>query len=100
MWSSTLARVAQNYAETCTFAANPNRMAEASGPTFDLTVGENRAFGRTRNYTERIERGWFLQRVDFDFNTNMCLSPGACNEYTQVTIIIIIIITYALVAAN
>ena len=73
--------VAQNYAEMCRFDPNPNRAAQAP---FD-TVGENRAFGRTTNYTDLIERGWFIQqRNNFDFNSNMCLSPGACDEYIQV----------------
>lgn len=80
-WNPDLAMVAQNYAETCMFNPNPNRAAQAP---FD-TVGENRAFGRTTNYTDLIERGWFVvQRNNFDFNSNMCLSPGACDEYIQV----------------
>ena len=69
--------VAQDYAEMCMFGPNPNRADEAD--SFD-TVGENRAFGRTTNYTDLIERGWFVQRTNYNFTTNMCLSPGACNE--------------------
>ena len=66
------------------FSPNPNRMVQASGPSFNDTVGENRAFGRTTNYTDLIERGWFVQRSNFNFSRNICLSPGACDEYTQV----------------
>ena len=74
--------MAQNYAERCVFGPNPNRTEQAAGPE---TVGENRAFGRTTNYTDLIERGWFMQRTIFNFSLNMCLSPGACDEYTQVS---------------
>ena len=81
VWNSELASVAQSYAETCMFGPNPDRANQAEN--FD-TVGENRAFGPTTNYTELIERGWLIQRSNFDFDTNMCLSPGACDEYTQV----------------
>ena len=81
VWNSELASVAQSYAETCMFGPNPDRAEQAE--SFD-TVGENRAFGPTNNYTQLIERGWFIQRSNFDFDTNMCLSPGACDEYTQV----------------
>ena len=73
--------VAQRYAETCMFGPNPDRAQQAQ--SFD-TVGENRAFGRSTNYTDLIERGWFVQRANFDFDANMCLSPGACDEYIQV----------------
>ena len=79
-WNSDLAMVAQNYAEMCMFDPNPDRAAQAP---FD-TVGENRAFGRSKNYLDLIERGWFVQRLNFDFDSNMCLSPGACDEYIQV----------------
>ena len=72
--------MAQNYSEMCMFDPNPDRAAQAH---FD-TVGENRAFGRSKNYTDLIERGWFVQRVNFDFNNSKCLSPGACDEYIQV----------------
>ena len=81
VWNQELASVAQRYSETCMFGPNPNRANQA--PIFD-TVGENRAFGRTTNYTDLIERGWFVQRSNFNFSRNICLSPGACDEYTQV----------------
>ena len=70
--------VAQGYAEMCIFGPNQNR-TEQAGSSFD-SVGENRAFGRTTNYTDLIERGWFVQRTNYNFTTNMCLSPGVCNE--------------------
>ena len=72
--------VAQSYAETCIFTPNPDRAAQAP---FD-TVGENRAFGRTTNYTDLIERGWLVQKTKYNTSTNTCLSPGACDEYIQV----------------
>ena len=73
--------VAQAYAETCMFQENTERAQQA--PSFD-TVGENRAFGRSTNYTDLIERGWFAQRANFDFDNNMCFTQGVCDEYTQV----------------
>ena len=83
-WSSALATVAQGYAEMCMFDPNPDRTAQAAALFFTGTVGENRAFGRTTNYTALIERGWFVERLNFDFTSIMCLSPGACDEYIQV----------------
>ena len=76
--------VAQGYAEMCMFGPNPGRGDQAN--SFDI-VGENRAFGRTTNYTDLIERGWFVQRTNYNSSTKSCLSPGACNEYIQVTIL-------------
>ena len=77
--------MAQDYAEMCMFGPNPNRAAvNQTSSQFD-TVGENRAFGRTTNYTDLIERGWFVQRTNYNSSTKSCLSPGACNEYIQVT---------------
>ena len=74
--------MAQNYAKTCMFTPNPDKAAQA--PSFD-TVGENRAFGRTTNYTDLIERGWIVvQRNNYNASTNTCLSPGGCDEYIQV----------------
>ena len=83
-WNSQLAQVAQGYAEMCMFGPNPNRNEQAAALSFTTTVGENRAFGRSTNYTDLIERGWFVQRANYDFDANMCLSPGACDEYIQV----------------
>jgi hypothetical protein len=83
-WNGILATVAQGYAEMCVFDPNPDRAVQAAALSFDDTVGENRAFGRTTNYTELIERGWFVQRTNFNFTVNMCLSLGACDEYMQV----------------
>ena len=74
--------MAENYAEMCMFDPNPNRAAQAP---FD-TVEENRAFGKTTNYTDLIERGWFIQRLNYNASTNACLSPGACDEYILVKI--------------
>ena len=65
------------------FNPNPDRAAQAPG--FD-TVGENRAIGTTTNYTDIIERGWFLQRNNYNASANTCLSPGGCDEYIQVKI--------------
>ena len=72
--------MAQNYAALCMFGPNPNRTDQAS---FDM-VGENRAFGRTTNYTELVERGWFVQRTKYNVSTSTCQSPGACDEYLLV----------------
>ena len=83
-WNGILATVAQGYAEMCMFDPNSDRTAQAAALSFNETVGENRAFGRTTNYTELIERGWFVQRANFNFTANMCLSLGACDEYMQV----------------
>ena len=76
--------VAQSYAEMCMFGPNLGRADQAN--SFD-TVGENWTFGRTTNYTDLIERGWFVQRTNYNSSTKSCLSPGACNEYIQVTIL-------------
>ena len=94
-WNSILATVAQGYAEMCMFDPNPDRTAQAAALSFNNTVGENRAFGRTTNYTELIERGWFVQRANFNFTINMCLSLGACDEYMQVCPIYIYVINAA-----
>ena len=58
-WDYDLATVAQNHSEMCIFDPNPDRAAQAP---FD-TVGENRAFGRSTNYTDLIERGLFVQHL-------------------------------------
>ena len=82
-WNTELAGVAQAYAEMCIFRDNPDRADQA--PSFP-TVGENLSASNTRtpNYTEFVERGWFSQRVNYNYDTNMCSSPGSCTDYTQV----------------
>ena len=83
-WNSILAKVAQTYAGMCMFGPNLKRAEQAAELSFSGTVGENRAFGRSTNYTDLIERGWFAQRANFDFDNNMCFTQGVCDEYTQV----------------
>ena len=75
--------MAQNHAEMCVFARNPNRAIQA--PSF-ATVGENLAASITQNpnYTMFVELGWFNQMPNYDYVTNMCSSPGSCTAYTQV----------------
>ena len=82
-WNEELARVAQAYAEMCQFRDNPNRADNVSFPT----VGESLSASNTRspNYTEFVERSWFNQRVNYDYQTNMCSSPGSCTDYVQVS---------------
>ena len=79
-WNRDLAAVAENYAQMCMFDPNPNRNDQAP---FDK-VEENRAFGSMTNYTDLIERGWFVQRINYNVSTKTCLSPGACDEYITV----------------
>ena len=76
--------MAQAYAEMCQFRDNPNRADNVSFPT----VGESLSASNTRspNYTEFVERSWFNQRVNYNYQTNMCSSPGSCTDYVQVRV--------------
>lgn len=81
-WNEELAEVAQAHAERCNFIENSNRAENVSFPT----VGENLSAtdARPPNYTELVERSWFSQRTNYDYQTNMCTTPGSCTDYVQV----------------
>jgi len=69
--------MASEYAMQCMFMENMNR---TDG------VGENLAAssGRSPNYTLLVERSWFSQMANYDYQTNMCSSPQSCVDYIQV----------------
>ena len=81
-WNDELAMVAQNYADMCIFARNPQRADQA--PSFAM-VGENLFVTGLENvtvsYTAVVE-DWYNQNVNYDFQFNNCSGP--CDEYRQV----------------
>ncbi len=81
-WNEELAAVAQAHAERCSFTENENRAENVSF----LTVGENLSAtnANTPNYTRFVEMAWFSQRVNYDYQSNMCTSQDSCADYIQV----------------
>ena len=86
-WNEELARVAQAHAASCSFSDNTNR---ADNVSF-ATVGENLSASNagTPNYTLFVEMGWFSQRDNYNYQTNMCTTQDSCTDYIQVYIYII-----------
>lgn len=83
VWNEELAAAALAHSRLCTLTPDPNRADQV--PSFD-TVGEIQTAAGTisPNYTLVIERAWFSQRNNYDFEENMCSSANACSSYTQV----------------
>lgn len=89
-WSSELARVAQAYAERCTWAHNPDRFAEYGK---GVNVGENLFAYYDGGEVTRLERArlvqgvvnWVDKEVEFyDYDTGACEEGQMCGHYTQV----------------
>ncbi len=85
-WNEELARVAQAHAASCSLSENTNR---ADNVSF-ATVGENLSASNAGapNYTRFVEMGWFSQRDNYDFQSNMCTTQDSCTDYIQVLYII------------
>ena len=84
VWSDQLAAVAQNYADTCTWAHNPNRNAQAGYP-----AGENLYASSVSQTTEVLvsgTQGWYDEILGYNFATGSCDTSVVpmCGHYTQV----------------
>ncbi|NEO69085.1 CAP domain-containing protein [Moorena sp. SIO3H5] len=80
-WDNTLAGVAQNYADTCTWGHNRNRTQQAGGKFSYL--GENLYLTTNQNHqmTAPVD-SWYNEVKDYDYATNS--SSGVTGHYTQV----------------
>ena len=83
VWNDDLARVAQQYAENCTFLYNADRTRQQNVYSY---VGENMGLTASAyvDYTLMIQ-SWNDDVYDYNYATNHCYG-GTCGKYTQVYI--------------
>lgn len=79
-WDPELARIAQNYAETCTWEHNSH-----CSDTYPGYVGENLYMTTWPNSTpEDAVQSWADEAQYYDHTTNTCQNGQVCGHYTQV----------------
>eukprot|EP00117_Sycon_ciliatum_P016217 scpid52422/ scgid15743/ Peptidase inhibitor 16; Cysteine-rich protease inhibitor len=83
VWDATLATVAQNFADTCRFQGNPNRVAQTNGKY--VSVGENQLFiiGSSPVYGW-VARHWAQEAAYYDYSTDTCSAGRSCSRYEQI----------------
>ncbi|XP_071801088.1 peptidase inhibitor R3HDML-like [Asterias amurensis] len=84
-WDNSLAKKAQDWADTCTLGHNPSHTI--SGKSWSW-IGENMAFSTEKDLGNMVQM-WQEEQQIFDYNSNQC-NPHpsdpllrACGHYTQ-----------------
>ncbi len=79
-WDFDLVQIAWDYAQTCTWAHNPNASDNYSG-----YVGENLyATTRPNSTPETAVQTWADEAQNYDYATNTCQGNDECRHYTQI----------------
>jgi len=76
VWSDAAVRVAQAWAERCTFSHNPER-GELGENIFATTVTDAHVA------VEQAMTSWAAEAKDFDLAKNACAVGAVCGHYTQ-----------------
>jgi pathogenesis-related protein 1 len=83
VWDTTLASVAQNWADQETFGHNANRTSDYAALGGSGYVGENIALGMGSATLAGLVNLWIEEGINYDAAANTCAS-GSCGHYTQV----------------
>ncbi len=85
-YDKDLARVAQAYADKCTWGHNGQRTAQVKGKY--TYVGENvYATTKSRDVFDVVQavQSWYSEVNDYNFERNSCTAGKICGHYTQVS---------------
>ncbi|XP_041376901.1 cysteine-rich secretory protein 3-like [Gigantopelta aegis] len=82
-WDTDLERVAQNWANQCTWGYNEQRTIQQ---TVYNSVGESLFYstGTIRGQTKTMLAFWFSEIVDYTYSNNSCKPRRSCGHYKQI----------------
>lgn len=85
-WNTELAKVAQAWAEKCTWEHNANRGSEYTAISgIDAYVGENLYVSSAPQVSPYdAVAAWAGEGADYDYAANTCAAGKMCGHYTQV----------------
>ena len=82
-WDNFLADLAATWAAGCIWKHGQPHLGD--NPRY-TSIGQNlyATSGNTINMTAAIEKSWYGEKVDYDYDTLKCADPKPCGHYTQV----------------